>query len=182
MLKRLFTATFVFAALLFVTASCRTTRNTSAQVEGHYIYQHGWNYDVAEGHIDVHETGTMDFYKDGTALDSARQVYKVILNDGGTVTWVFNYVSPSKWRVEGEDFYFAGEGKTFRMEFLETILNDCDESQTTDLGERILRSVRGSIGRETKFHLDELTDKVLIWSYTYSDGHSDTWEFYRARH
>ncbi len=92
MLKRLFTATFVFAALLLVAASCRTTRNTSAQVEGHYTYQHGWNYDVAEGHIDVHETGTMDFYKDGTALDSARQVYKVILNDGGTVTWVFNYV------------------------------------------------------------------------------------------
>jgi hypothetical protein len=84
--------------------------------------------------------------------------------------------------VEGEDFYFAGEEKTFRMEFLETTLEGCDESQTTELGERILRSVRGSIGRETKFHLDELTDKELIWSYTYPDGHSDTWEFYRVRH
>lgn len=186
MLKRLFTATFVFAALLFVAGSCRTVQNTleptPAQVAGHYTYQHGWNYDVAEGHIDVHETGTMDFYDDGTALDSARQVYKVILNDGGAVIWVFNYVSPSRWRVEGEDFYFAGEEKTFRMEFLETTLEGCDESQTTELGERILKSVRGSIGRETKFHLDGLTDKELIWSYTYPDGHSDTWGFYRVRH
>ena len=181
MMKNLVTFCAIVLSVIMLTA-CKSEKAAvqSAQVEGHYTYQHGWNYDVEEGHIDVHETGTMDFYPDGTALDSARQVYKVVLNDGGAVTWVFNYVSPSKWRLDGEDFYFSGDEKTFRMDFLDATLDRCDESQITDLGERILRSVRGSIGREIKFHLDELTPKELIWSYTYPDGHTDRWEFYRA--
>lgn len=181
MMKNLITFCAIVLSVVMAT-SCKSEKAAvqSAQVEGHYTYQHGWNYDVEEGHIDVQETGTMDFYPDGTALDSARQVYKVLLNDGGTVMWVFNYVSPSKWRLEGEDFYFSGDKKTFRMEFLDTALDGCDESQTTELGERILRQVRGSIDYEYKFHLDELTDKELIWSYTYPDGHNDTWEFHRV--
>ena len=174
-----------FAVLFLVSGACRTTQNATSsptpQVEGHYTYQHGWNYDVEEGHIDVHETGTMDFYPDGSALDSARQVYKVHLNNGGTVTWVFNYVSPSRWRVEDEDFFFAGVEETFRMEYLETTLDGCDESQSTELAERILKSVRENITHETKFHLAKLTDKMLVWSLTYPDGHSDTWEFYRVQ-
>ena len=101
------------------------------------------------------------------------------LNDGGSVTWVFNYVSPSRWRVEGEDFYFAGIEEVFRMEFLETSLEGCDESQVTEVSERILKNVRGNISRETKFHMAKLTDKMLVWSLTYRDGHTDTWEFYR---
>lgn len=175
--------TFAIIALLGVMGGCRTAQSTlepaPAQVEGHYSYQHGWNYDIEDWHIDVHETGTMDFYPDGSALDSARQVYKVALNDGGSVTWVFNYVSPSRWRVEGEDFYFAGIEEVFRMEFLETNLDGCDESQVTEVAERILKNVRGNISRETKFHMAKLTDKMLVWSQTYRDGHTDTWEFYR---
>ena len=152
--------TFAIIALLGVMGGCRTAQSTlepaPAQVEGHYNYQHGWNYDIEDGHIDVHETGTMDFYLDGSALDSARQVYKVALNDGGSVTWVFNYVSPSRWRIEGEDFYFAGIEEVFRMEFLETNLDGCDESQVTEVAERILKNVRGNISRETKFHMAKL--------------------------
>lgn len=178
--------TFAFMALLGVMVGCRTTQSTlepaPAQVEGHYNYQHGWSYDIEEGHIDVHETGTMDFYPDGSALDSARQVYKVALNDGGSVTWVFNYVSPSRWRVEGDDFYFAGIEDVFRMELIDTKLEGCDESQVTEVAKRILKSVRGSISRETKFHLAKLTDKELVWSLTYRNGHTDTWKFYRINY
>lgn len=184
MMKNLVTFCAIVLSVVMLTA-CKSEKAAvqpaqPAQVEGHYTYQHGWNYDVEEGHIDVHETGTMDFYPDGTALDSARQVYKVVLNNGGTVMWVFNYVSPSKWRLEGEEFYFVGDKKTFRMEFLDTALDGCDESQTTELGERILSKVRGSIDYEYKFHLDELTEKELIWSYTYPDGHSDRWVLHRV--
>ena len=163
--------------LIALFAACLMASCTSPKVDGHYYYQHGWNYDIAEGHIDVHETGTMDFYDDGTALDSANQVYKVTLNEGGVVTWVFNYVSPSRWRVEGEDFYFAGDEGSFRMELLEAKGDGCGEER--ELAERIVKKVSGSIGRETKFHLAKLTKKELVWSYTYSDGHTDTWEFYR---
>ena len=163
--------------LIAIFAACLLASCTSLKVDGHYTYQHGWNYDIAEGHIDVHETGTMDFYPDGSALDSANQVYRVTLNEGGTVTWVFNYVSPGWWRVEGEDFYSSGDADSFRMELLEAKGDGCGEE--LELAERIVKKVSGSIGRETKFHLASLTKEELVWSYTYKDGHTDTWEFYR---
>ena len=118
-------------------------------------------------------TGTMDFHPDGTALDSARQVYTATLQDSSIVTWVFNYVSPSKWRLEGEDFYFAGIKESFRME----VVNGKPEAE---LAQEIIKVVSGSIDYEYKFHLDTLTEKKLQWSFTYRDGHHDTWEFYRT--
>ena len=64
--------------LIAIFSACLMASCTSPKVDGHYNYQHGWNYDIAEGHVDVHETGTMDFYPDGSALDSANQVYRVM--------------------------------------------------------------------------------------------------------
>lgn len=146
----------------------------SAKVPGHYIYFHEFAYDLQDAHLEVHETGTMDFHPDGTALDSARQVYTATLQDGKTVTYVFNYVSPSKWRLEGEDFYFAGIKESFRMELVES-----DKEKEDELAQEIIKTVSGSIDYEYKFHLDTLTDHKLQWSFTYRDGHSDTWKFYR---
>lgn len=166
---------FAVAILIFAVTSCKN----ESKVEGHYTYQHGWNYDIDEGNIDVHETGTMDFYADSTALDSARQVYKVTFNDGGKATLVFNYVSPSLWRVDGEDFYFAGVEGTFRMELIESTCEDCNEELSKELAQKTVEGVRGGIAREIKFHLASLTEKELVWSYTYNDGHTDKWEFYR---
>ena len=146
----------------------------SAKVPGHYIYFHEFAYDLQDAHLEVHETGTMDFHPDGTVLDSARQVYTATLQDGTTVTYVFNYVSPSKWRLEGEDFYFAGIKESFRMELVES-----DKEKEDELAQEIIKTVSGSIDYEYKFHLDTLTDHKLQWSFTYRDGHSDTWKFYR---
>lgn len=146
----------------------------SAKVPGHYIYFHEFAYDLQDAHLEVHETGTMDFHPDGTALDSARQVYTATLQDGKTVTYVFNYVSPSKWRLEGEDFYFAGIKESFRMELVES-----DKEKEDELAQEIIKVISGSIDYEYKFHLDTLTDHKLQWSFTYRDGHSDTWKFYR---
>ena len=166
---------FAVAILIFAVTSCKN----EPKVEGHYTYQHGWNYDIDEENIDVHETGTMDFYADSTALDSARQVYKVTFNDGSKATWVFNYVSPSLWHVEGEDFFFAGVEETFRMELVENTCDGCDEEKSKELAQKTVEGVSGGIAREIKFHLASLTEKELVWSYTYSDGHIDTWKFYR---
>ena len=149
-----------------VVISCKNSQNADVKVDGHYIYQHGWNYDIEEGNIDVHETGTMDFYADGTALDSACQVYNVTLKDGGKTTWIFNYVSPSLWHVDGEDFYFAGVDETFRMEIVEITTDDCDKDYSTELAQRMIKSVSDGIAREIKFHIASLTDKELVWSYT----------------
>lgn len=151
----------------------------SAQVEGHYIYEHAFNYDLMKCHLDVHETGTMDFASDGSALDSARQVYTATMEDGCKVTFVFNYISPSRWRLEDEDFYFAGIKESFRMEVVDMKTMGCDSTRATELAQEIVKVVGGSIDYKYKFHLDLLTAKKMQWSFTYRDGHSDTWEFYR---
>lgn len=164
---------FILLAIGLLTSCCRP------KVEGHYTYQHGWNYDIKEGNIDVHETGTMDFYDNGCALDSARQVYKVRFNDGGEATWIFNYVSPSKWHVENEDFYFSGVEESFRMELMENITVNCDKEKSAALAQKIINNVSRGISRETKFHLAELSTEKLMWNYTYSNGNTDTWTFYR---
>lgn len=167
----------IFIAMIILALVIGSCGHRAPRVEGNYVYEHGWNYDIAEGHIDVHETGTMDFFNDGTALDSARQVYTVNLNSGGTIKWVFNYISPSRWRVEGEDFYFSGQKENFRMELIESEVDGCADQP--ELASRIIGSVSGGIDRETKFHLAGLTRDGLTWSYTYPDGHTDTWEFNR---
>ena len=153
--------------------------DTAPTVPGHYIYAHAFSYDLQGNHLDVHETGTMDFRADGSALDSARQVYVAMLKEGGTVTLVFNYVSPSRWHLDGSDFYFSGIKEDFRMEVTETILNGCGDDSAAELAKEIVKTVGGSIDYEYKFHLDTLTAHKLQWSFLYRDGHTDTWEFYR---
>jgi len=139
-------------------------------VEGSYTYAHAFSYDLDGNHFDVDETGTMDFHADGTAFDSARQVYRVKNAVGDTSTLVFTYVSPSRWRLEGDDLYFVGIKDLFRM----TTVGGADT-----LAQRIVDVVGGSIDYEYRFHLDTLTDERLQWSFTYRDGHSDTWVFVR---
>ena len=173
----------ISAIMLVVIAmiACKSGNNTtqSPKVEGHYTYEHAFNYDLMKSHLDVHETGTMDFAQDGSALDSARQVYTATMEDGCKVTYVFNYVSPSRWHVDSTDFYFAGIKEGFRMELMETTSEGCDSIRAAELAQEIIKVVSGSIDYEYKFHLDTLTTEKLQWSFTYRDGHSDTWEFYR---
>ena len=160
------------AALLLVACACNHTQK-SPQVEGHYTYEHAFNYDLEGNHFDVSETGTMDFYADSTALDSARQVYVATMADGDTVTWVYNYISPSRWHLEGDTFFFAGIQESFLMEVIE------GGEEVADLPQRIAEMYKGSIEYEYQFHLDTLTAEKLQWSFTYRDGHSDMWQFYR---
>ena len=151
-----------------------------AQVEGHYTYEHAFNYDLSNNHLNVQETGTMDFSADGTALDSARQVYTATMGEGETATYVFNYLSPSRWNLDGEDFYFSGVKESFRMELIDCSFVGCDSTRVAALAQEIIKVVSGSIDYKYKFHLDTLTEKKMQWSFTYRDGHSDTWKFYRG--
>lgn len=171
----------VFFVMMMVACKSKGPVAESPQVEGHYNYEHAFAYDLAGDHFDVHETGTMDFSADGNALDSARQVYTATLEEGGTVTYVFNYVSPSRWHLDGEDFHFAGLKEDFRMELIETAIGSCDSARVAELAQQIVKVVGGSIDYEYKFHLDSLTSQKMQWSFAYPDGHSDTWEFYRGQ-
>ena len=51
---------FGVLALVALAVALGSCAHKQARVEGNYVYEHGWNYDISEGHIDVHETGTMD--------------------------------------------------------------------------------------------------------------------------
>ena len=84
--------------------------------------------------------------------------------------------------------YFSATGTTkaaaqkLADEFNADLYEITPEVAYTDayLARRIILNVGKGIARETKFHLDKLTPQELVWSYTYSDGHTDTWEFYRS--
>lgn len=168
----------LFSALLLMAYSC-STRNIEPQsseeprMEGRYTYEHAFNYDMEGNHFDVHETGTMDFYADSTALDSARQVYSVTFADGDTATIVFNYISPSRWHLDGDTLFFAGIKDRFRMEVVGACI-------APELAQKVIDAYSGSIDYEYKFHLDTLTTARLQWSFIYRDGHRDTWELLRA--
>ena len=169
----------VLVASLF--AACGT-KQAEPKVEGHYTYEHAFNYDYQGNHFDVSETGTMDFYADSTAIDSARQVYTVTRPEGYTVTYVFKYVSPSRWSRSDDYLYFAGDKDMFRMECREIRGGEGSDMYTFDpqaLSQDIVSVVCGSIDYQYKFHLDSLTADKMQWSFTYRDGHSDTWVFFR---
>ena len=161
----------LLATLLIMLCACGT-RHAEPQIEGHYTYQHAFSYDMDGCHFDVSETGTMDFYADSTALDSARQVYVVTLPDSSTTTWVFNYISPSRWHLDDDTLFFAGTKDGFRMELMEG-------DRESEMAHKVVDTYSGGIDYQYKFHLDTLTAERLQWSFTYRDGHSDTWEFYR---
>ena len=170
------TKLFALLAVLLLVGACTGSKNP--QMEGHYTYSHTFNYDMDGNHFDVTETGTMDFYADGTALDSARQVYNVTLADGDTTMWMYNYISPSRWRLEGDTLFFAGIKESFRME----VSPESGELEPalSDLAGKIISAYSGSIDYEYRFHLDTLTAEKLQWSFTYRDGHRDTWTFIRS--
>ena len=171
-----------FVALLLAVCACGG-RQKAATMEGLYTYGHSFNYDLDGNHFEVSETGTMDFYADGTTLDSARQVYTATLANGDTATWVYNYISPSRWRLEGDTLFFAGTKEGFRMEVIESeklkVKSEKLNVDCVELAQKISDMYSRSIDYEYKFHLDTLTAEKLQWSFTYRDGHSDTWEFFR---
>ncbi len=179
MKKNKFLSVPLALALLALLFSC----GNASKVVGHYSYQHGWAYPMQEGYIVVHETGTMDFKSHGGALDSAQQVYKLLTPDSTQITWVFNYVSPSRWSLDGEDFYFSGIDTLFRMQLLSSTVEGnsqlYDSVWVSDFAQRVIRDITMGIGQNTKFHLDTLNNNMLKWGYTYPDGHSDTWVFFR---
>lgn len=148
-----------------------------------YTYQHSWNYAVGQDSMFCSEDGTMDFFENGTALDHALQRYELHRVDGSRVVWYFDYYSPSFWRLDGDNFYFRGEEQTFSM----TLLSDTNAAkglapaEYKEYAQRIIANVSRSIGHETCFKVADLSDCRLVWSYTYSDGHTDTWEFVRKR-
>ena len=177
---RIILVAFTGAAVLMA-AACRNGHATAgavaeAWVEGHYTYEHAFDYSIEGYHLDVSETGTMDFAADGSAVDSARQVYRVTTEGGEEIVYAFDYVSPSRWQLEGDTLHFAGVKEGFRMEVVEC---SCGETEAQELARKIIGIVGNSIDYEYRFSMDSLTAEKMQWSFVYKDGHSDAWVFRR---
>lgn len=159
------------------------------QAVGHYTYSHGWAYNVQEGKIQVSETGTMDFYPDGSVTDSALQHYVLLRPDGSKINIDFDYLSPSYWQQEGNVMKFWGDSSRFFMapvkvtvDYPATVADSvrkADRRWAYDFAWKQTRTVRGSIHKPYNFQVTRLDNQAMDFSYTYSDGHSDSWHFVR---
>ena len=69
--------------------------------------------------------------------------------------------------------------KASEWNYWKTSLSTAMKKKSAELAQKIINNVSGGISRETKFHLAELTQEKLMWNYTYSNGNTDTWTFYR---
>ena len=76
--------------------------------------------------------------------------------------------------------YVTGAGEVTNLsKRLQTIFKECVTSIAT--AQNIIGMYSGSIDYEYKFHIDTLTAEKLQWSFTYRDGHSDTWTLLRVK-
>ena len=107
-LKSLFAMKKFYATLLLPMITLYVSAFSQMQIEGRYSYEHRWSYDIDTAHLDVCETGFINFYEDGTALDEALHIFVITHNDGRKDTSNIRYSSPSRWRADDEHFYYFG--------------------------------------------------------------------------
>ena len=158
---------------------------------GHYTYSHGWSQNVQEGNISVTESGTMDFYPDGSASDSALQHYVLQRPDNSIVRVDFDYLSPSYWQHEGNVLKFWGDSSCFFMvpvsvqvEYPAANVSDsvrkADKRWAYNFAWNISQTARKNIHKPYLFQVTRLDNKAMDFSYTYPDNHTDQWHFVRA--
>ena len=127
MMRRLFCAALL--ALLPTLSHCQIQKPEEQHIPSHYVYTHSWDYAAPDGNGTIHcdETGTLDFYSDGTYADTALQHHylrtKVRESEGWraetaeseTYQFDFMYYCQGRWRVENGKFLFCELAEGFDM-------------------------------------------------------------------
>ena len=163
-------------------------------IPGHYEYLHSWDYTAPDGNGIIHcdETGTLDFYADGTYADTAfqRQVLrmktpiKTIWNSKSTDTvtlstfpFDFKYYCQGRWRVEDGKFMFCELAEGFDMQLTNEKVNEW----VTEYADKIEKKTLPNSSRWFTFEIELLDATWFIWTYTYPNGRKDSWEMKRVR-
>ena len=163
-------------------------------IPGHYEYLHSWDYTAPDGNGIIHcdETGTLDFYADGTFSDTAmqRQVLrmktpiKTVWNPQSTdsVTlstfpFDFKYFCQGRWRVEDGKFMFCELAEEFDMQ----LINEKVNGWVTEYADQIEKKTLPNSNRWFTFEIELLDETWFIWTYTYPNGRKDSWEMKRAK-
>jgi len=168
-------------AVLATFTSCSTTRILQPEqqhIVGHYKYTHSWDYtgpDKQKMHCD--ETGTLDFYADGTYADTALQHHTLVLRVPSSRQYDFNYRCQGSWKVEEHQFLFNELAEGFVMDPIAEQLSD----EQLAYAQKIAKQSTPNSKRWFTFKIERLDKQWFIWSYTYPDGRTDYWEMRRAR-
>ena len=163
-------------------------------IPGRYEYLHSWDYAAPDGNGTIHcdETGTLDFYPDGTFSDTAlqRQVLrmstpiKTVWNSEATDTvslstfpFDFNYYCQGRWRVENGKFMFCELAEEFDMK----LLNEKTNGWIIEYADMIEQKTLPNSSRWFTFDIELLDEVWFIWTYTYLNGRKDSWEMKRTK-
>ena len=163
-------------------------------IPGHYEYLHSWDYAAPDGNGTIHcdETGTLDFYADGTYADTAfqRQVLrmktpiKTVWNPKSTDTvtlstfpFDFMYYCQGRWRVEDGKFMFCELAEGFDMQ----LMNDKVNGWVIEYADKIEKKTLPNSSRWFTFEIELLDETWFIWTYTYPNGRKDSWEMKRVK-
>ena len=188
-MRRIFVITLL--AVLPMALHSQIQKPEEQHIPGHYVYTHSWDYAAPDGNGTIHcdETGTLDFYADGTFADTALQHHllstKVRETTGGrsetaeTETYLFNfmYYCQGRWRVENGKFLFSEHAEGFDM----ILQNNTDDQWTTHYADLIEKKTLPNSSRWFTFDIERLDEEWFIWTYTYPNGRKDSWEMKRAQ-
>lgn len=169
---------FTFCLLFSSCATHKICTPEQKHIVGHYEYVHSWDYtapDKQKMHCD--ETGTLDFYDNGTFADTALQHHKLVLRDPSSRMYDFNYRCLGNWKVENHQFMFNELSEGFVMEYIDSVSNH-DQAV---FAQSIAKQSTPNSMRWFTFQIERLDRKWFIWSYTYPDGRKGTWEMRRKK-
>ena len=159
-------------------------------IPGHYEYTHSWDYAAPDGNGTIHcdETGTLDFYADGTFADTALQHHTLStkvreLNgwqsetaETETLLFDFMYYCQGQWRVENGKFLFSEHAEGFHMD----LMNEVVSSWIVNYASLIEKKTLPNSTRWFTFDIERLDHEWFIWTYTYPNGRKDSWEMKRV--
>ena len=188
MMRRLFCASLL--ALLPTLSHCQIQKPEEQHIPSHYVYTHSWDYAAPDGNGTIHcdETGTLDFYADGTYADTALQHHylrtKVRESEGWraetaeseTYQFDFMYYCQGRWRVENGKFLFCELAEGFDM----VLQNDSADQWTAYYADLIENKTLPNSSRWFTFDIERLDEEWFIWTYTYPNGRKDSWEMKRS--
>ena len=188
MTKRLFFITLL--AVLPMALHSQILKPEAQHIPSHYEYTHSWDYAAPDGKGTIHcdETGTLDFYADGTYADTAIQhhtlrlntlVKTVIPDTMETAFHIFDflYYCQGNWRVENGKFLFSEHAEGFHMDLMNEFVN----SWTVNYANKIVKKTLPNSSRWFTFDIERLDNEWFIWTYTYPNGRKDSWEMMRVR-
>lgn len=165
----------IFLALM----SCAGNKGVAKiekKIVGHYEYVHSWDYVGPDGgkmHCD--ESGTLDFYRDGSFSDTATQHHVRYIDEQMRDLYDFKYYCQGRWKVEGGKFVFKELAEGFDMVPME-VWPKKKASYALQLKQQ---SIPNS-DRWIVFDIERLDKEWFIWSYTYPNGRKDTLDMHRV--